>query len=192
MKLFPLFIEQLAVVSSLMYVGLAAKENRWCWMFGGIGSALYVYINFSYALYFDTLLQLYYVGVSVYGWMFWSALPSNESAAIRRIDKMQLVWLMGVATVITLFLGQFGKKYLSQESFSFLDAGVTVFSLLATWMTARKYLENWLLWIAIDAAAAYMYYLKSLLATSMLYVAFCALAVYGFYSWKQRLVEREN
>lgn len=179
-----LFIEITAVVLSLLYVWLAAKENKWCWLFGGIGSAIYVYINFTSHLYYDTLLQLYYVLVAVYGLLHWNKTNTKSQVEVKPISKQNLVFVLALSAIATYFLGEWSKAHIAQNT-SHLDAGVTVFSLVATWLTARKILESWLLWIAIDIAATFMYYLKGLHATTLLYILFTIMAVYGYFKWKK-------
>lgn len=179
----PFIVELTAIFLSLIYVWLAAKENKWCWLFGGISSAMYVGINFKAALYYDAILQIYYVAIAIYGLLLWNK-PQKEFSSIRKANKATMAALVFAGILATFLLGEFGRKFLLQSA-SFIDAGVTVFSIIATWMTAKKLIENWLFWIAIDAVAAYMYFSKNLIATSCLYLAFCMLAIYGFGQWKK-------
>lgn len=181
-----LFIEITAVILSLLYVWLAAKENKWCWFFGGIGSAIYVYINFTSHLYYDTLLQLYYVLVAIYGLLYWNKSNTKTKVVIKPISKQYLILALALSAVASYFLGEWSKAHTPQNT-SHLDAAVTVFSLVATWLTARKILESWLLWIAIDIAATFMYFLKELHATTLLYVLFTIMAIYGYFKWKKTI-----
>lgn len=181
-----LFIEITAVILSLLYVWLAAKENKWCWFFGGIGSAIYVYINFTSHLYYDTLLQLYYVLVAIYGLLYWNKSNTKTKVVIKPISKQYLILILSLSAITSYYLGEWSKAYISQNT-SHLDAAVTIFSLVATWLTARKILESWLLWIAIDIAATFMYFLKGLHATTLLYILFTIMAIYGYFEWKKTI-----
>ena len=78
------------------------------------------------------------------------------------------------------------------NSYSYFDAGITVFSFIATWMTAKKILQNWLYWIVIDLVAATVYFAKDLRATSALYVLFAIVALYGYREWQKNLEDKNR
>ena len=176
--------EYLAVFLSLIYVILASKQIKWCWLAGGIGSAIYVYLNIKNALIYDAILQVYYVAVAIYALLLWNKNDAGKQIGITKINSAILLRLLLAGTVLTALLGYFSMVVLKQNT-AFFDAGVTAFSFIATWMTARKYLESWLLWIVIDIAAAIMYSLKSMQPTVGLYIAFTLLAIYGYWQWKK-------
>lgn len=180
-------VEYAGVILSLIYVILASKQIKWCWVAGGLGSALYVYLNFRYQLIYDGILQLYYVAVAIYGIVLWSRKDagSNTTVVSNLAPNLLLLLLFG-GSVLTIVLGFIAKEVLHQNT-AYLDAGVTAFSFIATWMTARKYLENWLLWVVIDFSAAIMYYIKGLYPTAGLYIVFTVLAAYAYYEWRKEM-----
>ncbi len=177
-------LEYLAVFLSLVYVILASKQIKWCWVAGGLGSAVYVYLNYKSNLIYDAVLQIYYVAVAVYALLLWNKKEDGKRTNISKINSTLLCCLLLGGAVLTALLGWFSMMVLKQNT-AFLDAGVTAFSFIATWMTARKYIESWLLWIVIDIAAAIMYSLKSMQPTVGLYIAFSLLAVYGYWQWRK-------
>lgn len=176
-------LEIIAVVGTLLYVALAAKENKWCWLFGGIGSGIYVYLNFNAALYFNGVLQIYYVAVAMYGILLWNK-KDEEALVITNIPKKGMVILLFLGIVASFLLFKLGDVFFSTH-FSLIDAVVTVFSLFATWLTVKKQMESWLLWIAVDALAVYMYFSVHLYLTAGLYIVLCAMAIYAFFQWKK-------
>ncbi len=184
------WIEYTGVAFSLLYVLLASKENKWCWVAGGLGAALYVYLNFKQQLIYDAGLQVYYVAVSVYGIMLWNKHPSQSRLSITSISPVLLKQLLLAGCVLTAVFGAIAHFLLLQPT-AFLDAGVTAFSFIATWMTARKYIESWLMWVVIDIAAAVMYSFKMMYPTTALYIIFSALAVYGFLQWNKKMKQAE-
>lgn len=186
---FDVIAEYIAVILSLVYVVLAAKQIKWCWFAGGVGSAIYVYLNIENSLFYDAVLQFYYVVVAVYALLLWNKKDTSEQVTISKINLRLLLSLVIVGTVLTTLLGYFSMLFLKQNT-AFFDAGVTAFSFIATWMTARKYLESWLLWIVIDIAAAVMYSLKSMQPTVGLYIAFTVVAVYGYWQWNRAIKNR--
>jgi nicotinamide mononucleotide transporter len=177
-------VEFTGVLASLIYVVLAAKGNVWCWLFGIISSALYIQLNFINHLYLDTVLQSYYVLVGFYGWWNWKKQGNGEAAITSAAWSRQLAYIAGGAA-LSLVMGYL-VTFIG-NSLSYVDAFVTIFSFIATWMTARKILENWLWWIVIDLAAAYMYYSKGLQVTTGLYILYSAIAGIGYWRWKREL-----
>ncbi|MFN8287667.1 MAG: nicotinamide riboside transporter PnuC [Chitinophagales bacterium] len=178
--------EYLAVFYGVLYVLLAAKSDLHCWPAGVISSALYIYINIYAHLYMDAILQTYYVLAGIYGWWLWSRNSStNHKLQIQFYTLGQNIPLILLGCVLTPILGYLFSKI--GNSYSYFDAGITIFSFIATWMTAKKILQNWLYWIVIDFVAAALYFAKDLRATSALYVLFALVAIYGYKQWQQNL-----
>ncbi len=178
------YLEYLAVALGVLYVLLASKGNIWCWPLGIIGSGLYIFINLQHYLFQDAILQSYYVFAGFYGWWKWNKKEHHQEWDIIRFSLSKNVWLIVAgASLVPLFGYIFARL---GNSLSYYDSTVTVFSFIATWMTARKVLENWIYWIAIDAIAAVMYAVKGLYPTTALYVFFCLVAVYGYTEWRKQ------
>jgi nicotinamide mononucleotide transporter len=178
------YIEYTAVVFGVIYVLLASRGNVWCWLAGIISSALYIYINLTHQLFQDAILQTYYVVVGFYGWWLWNKKGIAEEISINSFSLQQNLKLIFFGTLLAPVLG-YGFSKLG-NSLSYFDSAVTVFSFIATYLTAKKVLENWLYWIVIDLLAAVMYLIKDLRATSCLYLFFSVLAIYGYFEWKKK------
>ena len=178
------YIEYTAVVFGVIYVLLASRSNVWCWLAGIISSALYIYINLTHQLFQDAILQTYYVVVGFYGWWLWNKKGITEEISINSFSLQQNLKLIFFGTLLVPVLG-YGFSRLG-NSLSYFDSAVTVFSFIATYLTAKKVLENWLYWIVIDLLAAVMYLIKDLRATSCLYLFFSVLAIYGYFEWKKK------
>lgn len=176
------YLEYTAVVFGVIYVVLASRNIIWCWPAGIISSALYIYINLYHALYQDAILQSYYVFAGFYGWRVWNQEDQSDIHSYSGVQSGQL--MLAGAILVPVFGFAFSKF---GNSLSYLDATVTVFSFIATWLTAKKILQSWLFWIAIDVVAAVMYFIKGLQATSGLYVFYAVVAVYGFVEWRRQM-----
>jgi nicotinamide mononucleotide transporter len=184
----------------MLYVIYAARQRMITWVFAFITSALYVYLCFINELYIETLLQLFYVAMAIYGWQQWK---KHENLGVKGADEgemppAQLViswkWkqhfiLIAAGVVGTGTLGIIFQTFTGQEN-AFLDAFTTVFSLFATFMVTRRVLENWLYWIVIDAASVFLYYNRGLKLSALLFVLFTILAIYGWIKWF--LIYRKN
>ncbi len=180
------YLEYAAVAFGVIYVLLASRSNVWCWLAGIISSALYIYINVTHQLFQDAILQAYYVVAGFYGWWLWgkkeSARDEVSTSSFSLRQNLKLIFFGGLLVPVFGFV--FAKL---GNSLSYFDAAVTVFSFIATLMTAKKILENWLYWIVIDVVAAMMYLIKDLRATSCLYLFFSIVALYSYFEWKKKM-----
>jgi nicotinamide mononucleotide transporter len=184
--------EIIAVLASLSYVILAARENRACWPAAMMGSGIYVVVFFQYQLYMDSALNVFYVAMAVYGWLTWKTAREQSTTVIQISVIKILCWskqthLCGLlaVTLLTLISGSYLANN-TDAAFPYLDSLTTWSSLFATWMVVNKVLENWLYWIAIDALSLYLYINKGLFFTSALFVLYIIIAGYGYWYWRQR------
>lgn len=132
-------------------------------------------------------LQVYYFFVSIYGWYYWSkgrVKNDKSELPIARLSSRLFLILGLLIILLTIISGYFLKNY-TGSSLPFLDAFTTSASLIATWMLARKMLENWLFWIVIDMVSMFMYIYKELYATAVLFLIYSIIAYYGYKKWKK-------
>lgn len=176
-------IEIAAAACTLGYVVLAAHGSIWCWPFGIAGAILYIAFDFQLMYYQDALLQCYYVAAGIYGWYYWRSSASTNTAPYSSVSTLKILPPIALCSVLVLPLGWAFSKL--GNAYSYLDATTTLFSFLATWYTARKVLQSWLLWIAINLVLAVQYHLKVAHITSALYLLLAGIAVHGFIRWKQ-------
>lgn len=181
-------IEWIAIITALAYVVLAARENSWCWIFGIISAALYVSINFSVKLYLDAWLSLYYCVIGIYGWYVWEKkIPKKShgrSVTYISLRKFCISTIVGIAG--TFFLGFISDRF-TDSPLPYFDAALTSFSLVATFLTTQKILENWIFWVVIDAAYIIIYWNRSLPFTAILFLVYTFIAAYGYFKWKKKL-----
>jgi nicotinamide mononucleotide transporter len=173
-------LEALAVLSSLVYVVLAVPRSRWCWVAGGLGSLIYVWLFARARLPMQSLLQVWYVGVAVFGFLRWSQGTTRISLLSWRGHVAGIAASLLLAAAIARFLAAE-----TQAAWPHLDASTTVLSLFATWLTARAKLENWLYWIVVDALQASLYAAQGLVFTAFLFVVYLVIASAGFIEWSK-------
>jgi nicotinamide mononucleotide transporter len=173
--------QALAVFLSLVYVVLAVPRNRWCWIAGGFGSLIYIWLFARAQLPMQSLLQVWYVGVAVFGFLRWS----NDGAT--RISLLS--WRGHVAGIAgSLLLAMAVARFLAAETraaWPHLDASTMMLSLFASWLTARGKLENWLYWIVVDAVQAWLYAAQGLVFTAFLFLVYLVIAAVGFIEWSK-------
>jgi len=190
-------LEWFAFVTSFTYVILAAKENIWCWFFGLISVIAFFKVCVDYKLYSDAILQVFYMVMSIYGWINWrKAAKSTQDSGILdspdSLDKLKIsVWptknhliAFGIGAILAMFLGYFWTQF--GAALPYIDAFTTSFSIIATVMVAWKLLENWLYWIVIDIVGVFVYFNRELYLFSLLFIIYTVIAIVGYLNWKKQ------
>ncbi len=184
-------LELLAVALSMAYVVLAAKENSWCWAAALISTMIYTFIFYDVYLWMESLLQVYYVIMAVYGWYSWQKgkLISGEFDQTIEISSWSLpthAKHIGILALASISIG-FLMANFTPTHFPYLDSATTVYSVYATYLVTQKILENWLYWIVIDVVSIYLYLEKGLTPTAGLFVVYVVIAAFGYIKWRKQI-----
>lgn len=179
--------EIIACGFGLAAVWLTVRQNVLCWPVGLVQVLLYIVVFYEARLYSEVGLHVIYVVLQFYGWHAWlhggkerSALPVSRLAA-----RAMALWI-GTALLGTGLLGS-AMQRATDAALPYWDAAVTVLSLIAQYLMARKVLESWAFWITVDMLAIGLYLVKALYPTAVLYAVFLILATLGFFAWRQTL-----
>lgn len=191
------WLEGLAVVLGLAYVILAARESIWCWPAALLSVSIYIYLCLEARLYAETGLQVFYWVMALVGWWSWRSKNNPAQTAetslqdtsgslpiIRWPGRVHLL-IIAANTAGALLLG-WALSSLTEAANPYLDAFTTIFSLFTTWMVTQKVLENWLYWVAIDAASVFLYASRDLYLTALLFILYTLIAIVGYYQWLKR------
>jgi nicotinamide mononucleotide transporter len=181
-----------ATVTAFIYIWLASKENAWCWPFGIVSSAASVIVYREYQLPFESILNILYCVLGVYGWISWRQ-NENEKKVVEQkqtivgIKTKTGIILLLAGILSTIICGAISEHY-KTSSFPWADAGIFSFSVIATWMTARKIIENWLVWIVADIASVCVYLLKGpeMYLFVVLFIVYTFMAITGYISWSKK------
>jgi nicotinamide mononucleotide transporter len=133
-------------------------------------------------LYLDSFLQFFYVLAAIYGWMQWNKSVSNVKLSKKKV-RFHLV-AIGICLLISFSIGWIMKTY-TDQAFPYLDATITIMSLFATYLVARKIIDNWVYWIFIDLACIPIFYSRGLYLTSILYLIYAITAIFAFFKWNK-------
>lgn len=175
--------ELAAVGFGLAYILLAIRERRACWIAGGISTALYAFVFLDAGLPMQAALQVVYVAMSAWGYFAWR----KDAAAAIPLRRRSVTWhlfaLAGVGLATSVSAPLAARYALAAAPVA--DSLGTWASLVATWLLARRVIDTWLWWIAIDAGLAALFYSQGLVTTAALYLAFTLLAVAGWHSWRK-------
>lgn len=183
--------ELIAAALGFVSIFLQIKQNVWYWLVSIVMVGMYIYIYIDARLYADMSLQVYYLIMSFYGWYLWlfgnyqnqHFSPIKVSNTTPKMQRILLVIMVVLFIVISWILSAF-----TDSDLPFWDSFTTALSFVATWMLAKKILENWLVWIVVDAVSVGIYVYKGLYPTAFLFLFLTILAVVGYRKWKVDMV----
>jgi len=180
-----LSLEGLAVVLAIAYLLLAARESLWCWACALLSSVIYVWICWQAHLFMETWLNIFYAVMAVLGWQQWRSGGSDKP---RRAIVVMSAWQHAGCLLLVLVLavanGLLMQRYTS-AAWPFVDSFITWSSVVTTLLVVRKVLENWLYWIVIDGIAIVVYWERGLYLTTVLFVAYVVIVVFGYLQWRR-------
>jgi nicotinamide mononucleotide transporter len=179
--------ELVGVATGILGVWLTTRQKIWCWPVGLVSVVAFIVVFFRAKLYAAMGLQFVYVGLIGYGWYSW--LYGGEGHLSLRVSRLpqRLVAVLAMAGAgASLALG-FWLGRSTDEALPYLDGFTTSFSLVAQWMQARKYLENWVVWVVVDVVYVGMSLSQGLTLTAGLYLIYICLALLGLRGWRRSM-----
>ena len=185
-------LEIIATITGIIAVGLQAKEKILAWPFAIVSVTILAYIFFFQKLYSDFGLHIIYIVLNIYGWIIWS----NKGKELEVTPTILMSWgQIAKATIITVIsTGVLG--YLMDNNTDadvpYFDAFTTCGSLVAQFLLAKKYLQNWSFWIVVDLVAIPLYIYKELYIVAFLFCVYLVICVYGYRSWKEGVVRFDD
>ena len=187
--IFQNWIEITAVILAVFYLILAVKQNILCWICGIISSALYFFIMRSAGLYMEAYLQIFYIFMGFYGWSQWKINTSNTSNfVVNTWNKSQHLFATSIVLILSI-VSAILLRFFTDAALPFLDALVTWGAVVATYMVAKKLLENWIYWLVIDSISIFLFISRDLFPTAFLFGIYIIIIVYGYHSWSKKLQE---
>ncbi len=175
-------LELAAVVLAVVYLILAVKQNIACWYAAFISTAIFLYIFWQVNLYMESGLQVFYLGMAIYGWFQWrKAQGEQKTLPVSTWPPhyhLAAIAFIGIATFIsgTLLAD-------TDQRLGYVDSFTTWGAVVTTFMVARKILENWIYWLVIDSVSIYLYLDRELYFTAILFMAYIVIILFGFRAW---------
>ena len=167
---------------AVLYLLLVIMRNIWCWAAALASTAIYLVLFYRANLYMESALQVFYMGMAVYGWSKWrGGVRVDEALPITTLPLRTHLLLITSILAAALLLGWLMSK--TSAALPWLDSFTTVAALAATWMVANKIFENWFYWFVIDSVSIYLYLSRDLPLTAMLFVGYLVMIVIGAWSW---------
>ncbi len=185
------WVELTAALVSITYVILAIREIIWLWLFGILSAILYAWVYAHSGFYAGMALQGYYAAVSIYGWYNWTHKPGKTGSETEpqklRVVRISLRLLVILVLVWILLWASFGfiLNHYTDSRIPYWDAFTTAGGIVATWMIAKKILEQWLFWIVVDLISVGLYVWQGLYVTTVLFVVYIIMAIIGYRQWRK-------
>lgn len=192
-------LELAGTLTGLACVWLTARERISCWPVGIINIICFFFMFYQVHLYADMFLQVFFLVMSIYGWIKWANPRIPDEANSRnelRITSLAANCLAAVAAASAACGAACGllmsrlhlyipALFPRPSAFPYLDSFIAVFSVTATILMARKKLECWYFWISVDTLAVFVYYLRGIKLVSLEYFVFGMLAAMGLLGWRR-------
>jgi len=185
---FNIVLEILAALFGIASVWFAKQERIWVYPTGIISTVIYVYICYKFTLYGDLLINVYYTGMSIYGWYMWSRLIEGDHIEITKSSasdwiKTLIIFILTAAFVVCVYL--YFNRF--DRLTDYFDTFTTGIFFAAMWLMANKKIEHWLFWIAGNIISIPLYFIKGLGFTGIQFTIFLILAILGYKQWKKTL-----
>jgi nicotinamide mononucleotide transporter len=183
-------LEIVAVLLAIAYLLLAIRQSIWCWYCAGASTAIYVALFIDAKLYMESALNGFYFLMAIYGWFVWNAGRTEQH------ERPVVTWPLRthvsaiVAIAVASVLNGFLLQRYTDAAFPYLDSLTTWSAIWATFLVARKVLENWWYWLVIDVASVFIYLARDLQLTSLLFVVYVIMIPFGLVSWRRSMRER--
>jgi len=178
-------VEITAVLCAIAYLFLAIRQNIWCWLFAVISTAIYVYLFIVARLYMESVLNAFYFAMAIYGWHVWYAGRSGDQELPVSIWPLR-VHAIAILTIVAASLANgYALTRFTDAAYPYIDSLTTWGAIWATFLVARKVLENWWYWLVIDIASIAIYWARDLQLTSLLFVVYVVMIPFGMRAWRR-------
>ena len=178
-----LSLDLITTLLGLAYILLEYKASVWLWLVGFVMQALDIVLYYDKGLYADCAMEFYYIAMTVYGFYVWTRKKTGQ--AITHFKRsLILPWMLATLAIWALlwyWLVQVGSTV------PVADAFTTALSFVGIWALARKYVEQWLIWIVVDVVTSALYFYKDIPFKASLYALYVVIAVFGYFKWRRMM-----
>ncbi|WP_027880845.1 nicotinamide riboside transporter PnuC [Mesoflavibacter zeaxanthinifaciens] len=182
-------LEIIAVIFGFLSVWYSKQNKILVFPTGMISTLIFVYLLLKWELLGDMMINAYYFIMSVYGWYFWTKKVDQTHVtpiSTTTIKEKQASIVIFIATLIFVFTVY--KTFDKWTSWvAYVDALTTAIFFVGMWLMAKRKIENWIFWIIGDIISVPLYFYKGFTFTSLQYLGFTVIAIYGYLAWKKLL-----
>lgn len=191
-------VEIIGAIIGLLYLLAEVKAKNVVWLLGILMPVFYCYIYFTSGLFANAGINIYYICASVYGLLEWKGIiaaksqpspskeaqPSSQPSSIKCFPRkwiVPLIAVIGIATcVLTMLL-----SLLDESHQPLLDGFTAAMNIVGMWMLAKKYYQEWIIWIVVDPFTIVLCALSGLWPTAIMYCIYLVVSIIGYKKWKQ-------
>jgi len=182
-------LEITAVIFGLLSVWFAKKDNILVFPTGLVSTFIYAYLLWQWELLGDSMINVYYFVMSIYGWYHWTRKKSGAIefpiATITHKEKTTALIIFVSTIIFVIIVYLYFNKFTNW--YSYVDTFLTAIFFVGMWLMAKRKIENWIFWIIGDIVSIPLYFLKGYTFTSFQFLIFTIIAGYGYLEWKEIL-----
>ena len=185
-------LDTLGTILGFIYLILEFRTSVWMWVVGCIMPAIYVVVLYKAGIYADCGMEVYYLLAVIYGLIIWLRGKTETGTKVDIGHTPRKLWPRLSLLFIILFVAIAAfLRECTDSRVPYIDSFTTTLSIIAMWMLSRKYIEQWWVWLVVDAVSSGLYIYKGIYGRSILYVIYTIMAIYGWYTWQKKLKQQE-
>jgi nicotinamide mononucleotide transporter len=190
------YLEWSAIITTVICIWLAGQNNIHNWWIGIVSSVLYGVLFWKSQLYADVTLQVFFIVTGILGWKLWlgqkrstqfatnSSVAERDELPITKASPKRMLILSGLAVLVAVGYGYLLHRFTNAYA-PFVDSLVLTLSVIAELLLMRRQLQNWPVWVLVNALSVPLYASRGLTVTAVLYAVFFVNAVYSWWNWNK-------
>ena len=187
-----IWLELTGTLVGLIYLWLEYRASVWLWAANIVMPLIYIFVYYDSGFYADMGINVYYLVASLYGWIMWRRGRGNgEELPISHTPRREIALMGSVFAVLMLGIWLILINF-TDSTVPLGDTFTTALSVVALYMLAKKYVEQWLVWIVVDVVCAALYIYKGLYPTAILYLLYSVVAWFGYRRWLKMMKNDES
>ncbi len=178
-----LVLQIVGFVLGMLYLWLEYRANIWLWLVGMVMPVVHGVLYYQAGLYADSAMNVYYLLAGLYGWIVWFRAPKRKDGGAIVHTPARRWPVLALAYVAVHGLIYWVLVTFTNSTVPFWDSLTTALSIIGIWMLSRKYVEQWLIWIVVNAVTVALYVYKGIPVTATLYLIYLVMGVAGYRRW---------
>ena len=184
-----IILEIIAVIFGFLSVWFSKQNNILVYPTGIVSTLIFVYLLWQWELLGDMMINAYYFSMSIYGWYIWTRKVDPEHytpiTSTTKKEQIQSVLIFAGTLLFVFAVYEYFEKWNNWTAY--IDTVTTAIFFVGMWLMAKRKIENWIYWIIGDIISVPLYFYKGLTFTSLQYLVFTIIAIYGYKAWKKNL-----
>lgn len=185
---YPIILEVIGLILGLCYLYYEYKASKWVWLFAILMPMISLYVYYHRGIYADFGINIYYLITAIYGFVVWS-IGGKSGSGVRITHASKTVkWVCGAIALVLWVVIYYILVNFTDSNVPVPDAFTTSLSMVGSWMLARKYVEQWLVWVVVDVVSVGLFIYKGIYPYALLYSIYSVIALMGYRKWKKLML----